>query len=325
MDKKRKNNKYMIVHAIGDNVVNRFDNSIGVTLRFSDRCNYKCEYCNYHDNSLPFYSYSHSIKLVDNLMESLKTKNKIFVYIHGGEPTIIPKFKEIIDYILTFNNVHDIIIQTNCSKDKEYFNQFIGYEKVSFAISYQHHMNRNKEFLLYQEKAEFLIENNLLYHINFSLENMYIDEIVNIIKHLHKVHDFDGKIIYNYIDVHPKEYIEIHNIINAVYFDDKEYAMKITFDDDSVKQYDDYNALRKDGYNKYKRYTCTAGNKNLVIQPNGDIYYCLSHEATGKPIGNLITDNTVEKIISRKMIICNFDDCSCELWLEKCNLSYLRR
>jgi len=309
-----------ITHVIGDHVVNRFDNSISVTLRFSERCNYTCEYCHYHDNSIPFYDHQHHIQLIDNLFTILKNKSKIFVYLHGGEPTIIPHFEKLIDHILSYDNVHEIIIQTNCSKNIDWFKQFIGYEKITFAISYQHHMNRSKPFQHFKEKALFLFENNLLYQINFSLENMFVDEIISIIKNLN---EFDGYLIYNYINTNPELYKEVHDIIEKTHFEDKEYAVKLTFDNNEVITYDNYNNIRVDGHDKFKNYTCTAGNKNLVIQPNGDVYYCLSHEHAGNPICNMIDDpETLNVVVNRNIILCNFNKCVCELWLEKKKLGY---
>jgi len=310
-----------VIRAIGDNIVNRKDNIIAVTLRFSDRCNYKCSYCTYHDNSLPFESLDYYFNYVDQVFNNLKHKDEIHVYIHGGEPTIIPNFKKIIQHILSYKNVENIIIQTNTSQPLSYFKDFVELNsKVDFSCSYQHHMN--SDFEIYYQKVKYLRDNNLLYVINLSLEDNNIPEICEIIKRINV--EFNEHVLYNYIKFKNnvyEQYKSVWYILEEVHITDKEYAVEVFFDNASSKRYLDYNTLRQDGYTSYKYFTCTAGNKNLVIQPNGDVFYCLSDEMFGKPTCNIFTNNQINEI-SQKNIICMFNKCVCELWLEKKSLFY---
>lgn len=311
-----------IINVIGNNLVNQSENSIRVILRFSDRCNYNCDYCYHRDNTDDFMNLDYYLDYVDRLFNELSSKDKVHVYVHGGEPTIIPNFKTIIKKILTYENVGEIMIQSNMSQPIEYFSDFVGFNgKVKFGCSYQHHMNRKKDFSVFVDKVKFLFDNDLFTNINCSLENMNIPEVVEKIKQFDDMEWIKGRIIFCYIqcsDDDIKSYSEVHEIIDNSYFDEKDgWAVKVTFKDGSIETFMNYTTLIESGYNKYKKFTCTAGNKNLVVQPNGDLYYCLSHESTGKPIGNVFINGDVKRITEKKIMICTFPICSCELWLEK--------
>jgi len=316
-----------VIKAIGDNTVNN-GNNISLTFRFSDRCNYKCEYCTYHDNTEPFETLEYYINYVNKVLNLLDFKDRIDIYIHGGEPTIIPDFDIIIKEMVKHKNVKDIIIQTNLSQPISYFEKFINIDDiVTFSCSYQHHMNLNKNFESeYFNKVLFLIKHKLFYIINLSLEGNYVDDIQNIIKFIDSHEVIRGKIIYNYIDIYEnlsEEYIGVKNIIDNSYFDDKEYAVEVFFGDNTSTKYKNYNNLRQDGYNKYKNFKCTAGNKNLILQPNGDVYYCLSHHhyKPTKPICNIFKDEKLFKIVNSKYCLCTFPTCVCEIWLEKSKIN----
>lgn len=313
-----------VTRAFGYNLVNFNDKAIGLTIRFSNRCNYSCDYCHYHDNSEPFQSEEYYINYINLILKEMKEKEEVRIYVHGGEPTIVPGFINIVKEMLKYKNVKDIIVQTNTSLPISYFNKFVEIydNRLNFSCSYQHHMNT--DFDKYYEKIQLLLKHNLLYLVNVSLESSNSKDIQKKIKIFNSNEKLYGKIIYNFIEWDNnnfEKYDDVKDIIEKSFFEDKEYAVEIFFNDGSSEKFINYNELRLAGYNRFKNYTCTAGNKNLVFQPNGDVFYCLSHEAAGNPCSNIFTNNKINEIINRNVILCRFSKCDCELWLEKKKLT----
>lgn len=111
-----------------------------VEIRITENCNYDCHYCSsLHNNS------KRNIKFdflgFKNLVDQLHNPT-IFVY--GGEPTNHPDFKEIINWMIEYENISEIIIQTNCSRPKILnFNN----QKVLINASYHRGIVKLKKFI----------------------------------------------------------------------------------------------------------------------------------------------------------------------------------
>jgi organic radical activating enzyme len=70
-----------------------------VTLRITEACDLKCNYCHWHSGK--HYAYEDIITTIDKLFEFFqkqKFKSVLFYY-HGGEPTRHPKCLDILKYI----------------------------------------------------------------------------------------------------------------------------------------------------------------------------------------------------------------------------------
>lgn len=303
-----------VTQAIGDSKSN-VPKAIGVTFRFANNCNQTCSYCQYKDNAEGIKETEHYINMVDEVLGELGDKESIYVYIHGGEPTLLPLLS-IVHHIQSYRNVKDIIVNTNSSRPIEYYEQFTDLLNFSFALSYQHHQRRNEDFKVFYDKAGYLLCQGLLNHVNFSLEPDNIDEIIPIVQELGN-DILTHKVIYNYINVDPVLYASVKEIVDAHTFDYKAFCMEVYTADGYVRTFKNYNALRQAGFNRFKFFKCTAGGKNIVIEPDGSIYYCLSHQSAGKPKGSIYTEGDVKEITSTESIFCMWDICQCELWLEK--------
>ena len=68
---------------------------LSVTLRLTKKCNFSCNYCMEYDNNFENISYELLKDFLINFIKLIKETShydKIFWYIHGGEPTMYPNF-----------------------------------------------------------------------------------------------------------------------------------------------------------------------------------------------------------------------------------------
>ena len=298
------------------------DDKINVTIRLSNRCNFTCKYCTYHDNTVPFSSFDYYIKLLEKVLDSLIiNKKEIKLYFHGGEPTIIPNFFELIQHIVNkYNQIKIIIVQTNGSQSKEWYNKFtsINDNKILFSFSYQNHMNKN--FDNYYEKILSLKINKLLLGFIIMMENENQNEIINVIKKINNDSDLKKmRIEYTFVD---NKYDKAYDSIKYLIYeedntDQKDNMLFVEYKDGTKENIKNFTKIKTDGNVNFENFLCSAGNKNLVIRENGDVYYCFSHDNSNIPAFNIFENNKIHEIMKQKYILCTHKNCSCELWLEK--------
>ena len=93
----------------------------------SRRCNYDCTYCwpSVHNNREGFLNIKQIIKVIDILIDEWADNNEIRWNFGGGEPTMHPKFLDIIKHLKSRNQW--ILVTTNGSRSTKFWKQAIHY------------------------------------------------------------------------------------------------------------------------------------------------------------------------------------------------------
>jgi len=302
-----------IIHVYSDRPKNIFN----VIVSLSYKCNFSCDYCDWHKN-VSYPSYNEMLSLFENIILSVNNKDIIF-FIDGGESTIIPNFYDIIKYLtITYNNV-SFNIQTNTSKPLDWFKKFKDMSNnVTFTCSYQHH--QNKSFEEYRDKVIWLNDNGLLHAVDFILEPMNELEIIDIIKYINKL-SISDKVVYTYVDmVYNDKYDSILDIIDNKNKDTESIYVK--YKNGEIRHY--YNTLDlkmlKD--DNFRFFYCYAGMRQIYVEPNGDVYRCITDRYTKKPRCNVYDRETFSEYIKNGPYPCIFKECICEIWVEKVRVGY---
>jgi MoaA/NifB/PqqE/SkfB family radical SAM enzyme len=142
--------------------------------------------------------------------------------------------------------------------------------------------------------------------------------VIGLIKKL--INDGHGKYLdYNYVDgKYNNKYQEIDNIIDkstVVALLDVEYNNKTNKTLSRVE-------LLNNKFNDFTMYKCSAGRNNLVININGDVYYCMAHKNHADPVFNIYKNNKMQEISNNRWVVCNYGKCFCEVYLEKRRWDY---
>jgi sulfatase maturation enzyme AslB (radical SAM superfamily) len=284
---------------------------IDVTISFSDKCNYECSYCSEYNNSVKFNSFEYMEKLLHSVCEDLIDK-KVTFYIFGGEPTIIPRFDKLIKGALKKYKNIEFEIQTNTSRKITFFEKFkdLG-GRVKFNCSLQYHQTKNIDD--YFNVVEFLNDNDLIHQVDLMLERENSDKIIRA---YHTLVDMGLASILklNFVDF--KYNPRYSELFDQPPNNNKEDIFEITFNDKKKILYSE-NQLRKNGLDNFSLMNCRAGSRNLVIDKNGDIFYCKTHRGKDKASGNVFVENAIRDIISKEWVLCTFGKCFCEIYLEK--------
>jgi len=303
---------------------------LNITLRLSDKCNFSCNYCSYYDNSKNHIDFNQLKKILDTLMEV--PYKKINWYIHGGEPTVYPKFIEAMLHILDSDKIeNEIEVQTNSSYRKlEKFLPLIG-RNIKFVCSYQNHQNTPEQF---KKFCGFLFENKLFGGTDLILENFgSINEQENIIG----IYDWllEQKYKYNLpfnIQTNTVDGISLDNLPFAYInkFSNKSHSELIKIEyNDGTEEIHDYDTFTSTGKNTFKLMKCNVGLQSIIIDTTEQeikLYKCFSdilydkHKPYLKIIPEEFTIQRIKNIF--KQTICIHPKCICEIFIPKFNIKY---
>ncbi len=116
---------------------------LSITWDIGRRCNYQCDYCPPStSNTYESHKSFGSLKLaVDQLLQNFCKMNKAQWIFTGGEPTVNPAFIEIVRYLRSLG--HYILVQSNGSRDSEYFQELIELSHLGFSVHFSQ-FNREK-------------------------------------------------------------------------------------------------------------------------------------------------------------------------------------
>ena len=158
-------------------------NDISIKIRLTNRCNFKCHYCTYRNNSEEFLKWDHLEKIL-NFIDSLN-KDYFYIYLHGGEPTIHPdfiRFIQAINNILTKKKINYFIyFDTNFTMKFEDFQILLsGIDTSKFKINCTYHIDQylnSEDFLSkYLKLSKYEIQTQL----NIMFQYKYFDKLKNM-------------------------------------------------------------------------------------------------------------------------------------------------
>ena len=278
-----------------------------LTLFVHNVCNYNCSYCNdYHRDGSHRWSddWSPYIKLI----EQLKQRNQyLYIEVLGGEPTVWPRFQEFVDTI-SDDRVF-VEYATNASRTLRYWEQFKTQRSFVF-LSWHHEFADDDHF--------FKVAEIMQHKASVSVPLMIVPDNFERAKQLY------SRLCTLQIECTPKftrtsingtAYFEYtaeqkHWIQNSHYNQMKPFGIdweiprNLHFDGKKIKFMD---VLEK-GLHQFKGYTCTAGIKRLMVEPNGNIKRCTKN--VGGSLGNILTGDYK---LPDDPIVCDYTACPCKL------------
>ena len=78
---------------------NEYTNKLVIEFKPTDKCNFDCSYCCFHDNkSIPLPRETFN-KYLEVLRQRGTEKKEVYLFVYGGEPTKHPDLVEFIDII----------------------------------------------------------------------------------------------------------------------------------------------------------------------------------------------------------------------------------
>jgi len=289
-------------------VTNRWPHqgSIKVEWNLGKRCNYDCSYCpsSIHDNSSPHTD----IEILKATIDKLKTLGKpIRLSFTGGEPTVHPKFKELIQYC-NHVNISWISVTTNGTLPFEFYNN-LNIDQLVFSLHLEYDWLRVYDTMskLAEASKVKLIAQIMCHHDHMSAAytlfarclTAHIPATLRRIRWTEGDHDLFDDMKYHPDDLNWIKKQEATVQGNCV-IDDKE----IIHSNDVIKLH----------LNKFKGWDCNAGIESLMINWDGDV-----HRATcrvGGSLGNIYLGTFV---VPEDPVICdrNFCTCSADIPLTK--------
>ena len=278
-----------------------------VTLFIHNVCNYSCSYCSdfHRDGSQRWPTdWAPYIKLI----EELKERNKyLYVEVLGGEPTVWPKFQDFVDTISSENVF--VEYSTNASRTLRYWEKFRSQRAFVF-LSWHYEEADDDHFYkvaeIMQHKASVSIPLMILPN-NFERAKVLFERLKGLKveitpKFVRK--SIHGTEYFKYTD-EQREWITSNNYFNMKDFGlDWTFPRNLHFDGEPMA----FMKVLDKELHRFKGFTCTAGMKRLMVEPDGNMLRCTKR--VGGSLGNLLTG---EYTLPGKPIVCDYTACPCKL------------
>jgi MoaA/NifB/PqqE/SkfB family radical SAM enzyme len=272
--------------------------SIKVEWNLGKRCNYDCSYCpaSIHDNSSPHTDIEILKATVDKLMTLGKPIRLSFT---GGEPTVHPKFKELIQYC-NHVGISWISVTTNGTLPYEFYIS-LPVDQLVFSIHLEYDWKRvfNTIESVVDRGATKVIAQIMAHHDHMPAvlqlrAKCLLAEIPSTIRRIRWTEgDHD---LFDDMRYHPDDLVWIKE-------QDATVQGNCVIDDTQVIHANDVIKLH---LNKFKDWSCKAGIESLMINWDGDV-----HRATcrvGGTLGNIYTGTFT---IPTQPITCDRNFCTC--------------
>lgn len=273
-------------------------NSIKIEWNIGKRCNYDCSYCpsSIHDNFSPHTD----IEILEATVDKLMTLGKpIRLSFTGGEPTVHPKFKELIKYC-NHVGISWISVTTNGTLPYEFYAP-MNIDQLVFSIHLEYDWKRvfnTVKSVVDQTQikviAQIMAHHDYMDAVLQLRAKCLLAEIPNTVRRIRWTegnHDLFDDMRYTANDlnwlkdqeatVHPNTVIDDKQLIHA---------------NDVIKLH----------LNKYNGWTCNAGIESLMINWDGDV-----HRATcrvGGSLGNIYEGNF---FVPSESVACDRNFCTC--------------
>lgn len=273
-------------------------NSIKVEWNLGKRCNYDCSYCpdSIHDNSSPHTDIEILKATVDKLMTLGKPIRLSFT---GGEPTVHPKFRELIKYC-NHVGVSWISVTTNGTLPYEFYAS-LDVNQLVFSIHLEYDWKRVFNTLesitdLTKIKviAQIMAHHDYMDAVLQLRAKCLLAEIPSTVRRIRWTegdHDLFDDMRYNTNDLN--------------WLKDQEATVQgnVVIDNDKVMHANDVIKLH---LNKYNGWSCNAGIESLMINWDGEV-----HRATCRVGGSLGNIYSGTFLIPTQPIICDRNFCTC--------------
>lgn len=305
---------------------------LNITIYPSFVCQANCDFC-YVKNYCEDEHKSLSFEDIKNLINNIEKMQVPYISILGGEPLLLPYFKD----LLVFMSKKDVVfnITTNAwLLDGEIISLIKKYKNINLSISLQsvddYHTLSTK--LDYERVLNNIRETKSNCRINTVYVRQTFKQLEELIDFVHneRIESFT-LVLYNNINLSAKEQIENHkNFLKAKqhlinYIRNKKY--NIIFRAEGCLQYlfeQEVKIIPETTIEKIFT-KCEAGNLKLEILPNGDTIGCTALNNNIFKSGNIFKTklgdiwNDDEKLNLLRGSICKDEECRGCRYFSFCN------
>lgn len=273
--------------------------SIKIEWNLGKRCNYDCTYCpeSIHDNS----SVHTDIKILKKAIDRLATLGKkIRLSFTGGEPTVHPKFEELLTYCRD-SGINWISVTTNGTRKSQWYLQQ-PVDQWVYSLHFEtDDWCRVIETIITVASSwqKSILVNVMAYHLRMiDVKNATSQlKINNVPLGIRRIRWTEGD----------------HDIFDDNRYDPDDLAWisesystvkpNVIIDDTKLMHSNDVIKLH---LNKFNGWTCAAGVESLMINWDGEV-----HRATcrvGGSLGNIYNDTFVNPATD---VVCSRNWCTC--------------
>ena len=278
--------------------------SIKIEWNLGKRCNYDCSYCpsTIHDNT----STHTDIEILKGTVDKLVILGKpIRLSFTGGEPTVHPKFAELIKYC-KHKGISWISVTTNGTLPYEFYAS-LDVDQIVFSIHLEYDWKRvfNTVESIHKLSDAKVIAQIMAHHDHMPAALQLrakcllacIPNTVRRIRWTEGDHDLFDDMRYNLNDLEWLKEQEATVPENTVMFLKEEPDMpRLKHANDVIKLH----------LNKFKGWTCNAGIESLMINWDGDV-----HRATCRVGGSLGNIYEGDFVAPSEPVTCDRNFCTC--------------
>ena len=287
-----------------------------VEWTLGNRCTYACSYCPkvLHDGSAGWHDHKKLTDFLDICYDHYHgyLGREVIVQYTGGEPTVYPKFKNLISYAKDRGIMQSMI--SNASRTTRFWKEIVPYfDKI--------HLSYHGEFATPDHFIEVakIVEQNTDLHVNMLMIPDRFDELLGIAARirdacpsaniqLKPLQIGFGDELYPYTETEKYVLDNMHRFSKHAPRGNMPTGMlKITNEDGST-ELTVSNKLLLEGMNKFCGWTCDIGLDTLNVDMWGEIYGGLCR--VGGSYGNIYTG---EYTLPADPTVCNKEWCTCHL------------
>jgi len=265
-----------------------------IDFYINTKCNTICKYCYARKD----FNWGHELdekKIFYTLTLLDKYLPNSFLSFIGGEPTIYPNFKKVLQKSLKYKNLQ-FHFYTNGIKDLSQILNF--YDSTFFKITLSLHINVFKNnYENFKKNIDYLIKNNFDFDLTFVFYDDYdfIKEFKNLVKkiglkriHISTIHDFFSK---KNLQIYLKKYNDFLKENNI-----KNYKIK------------NFSQIKKCFYNEIR---VRFNEKSTFLELNNCNKKFFNENIKFRNINNkiLLTPKNLKLLSKRKKFILCKDDC----------------
>jgi MoaA/NifB/PqqE/SkfB family radical SAM enzyme len=272
--------------------------SIKIEWNLGKRCNYDCSYCPaaIHDNTSPHTD----IEILKSTVDKLMTLGKpIRLSFTGGEPTVHPKFKELLQYCKHVG-VNWISVTTNGTLPEQFYNT-LPVEQLVFSIHFEYDWMRVASTLRtvsassnIQCIGQLMAHHDMIPFVKATKHILDADKIPTTVRRIRWTEGDHN--LFDDMRYHPDD-------LNWIKQQESTVQGNCVIDNQQIIHANDVIKLH---LNKYKDWMCNAGLESLMINWDGEV-----HRATCRVGGSLGNIYEGTFIVPTEPITCTRDYCTC--------------
>jgi organic radical activating enzyme len=241
------------------------ESTIRMNWHLLDWCNYQCKYCRAGNAITKDFADKERItKQYKLILARLNLIDTTFdLCIGGGEPTLHPNLKEIIEGLNENKNLRNIFLFTNFSRSKNFYQELIKItDKLVVHASY-HPEYYTKEFL------DKCLELKFEVHVSLIDEEKYWDQTEDFIKSLvtHNV-PYRLNVLSSAPNWKPNYNENFWKRFKKYAIEDYTLDLIVTWSDETYNFVSEYD-LEENSLNRFKGWKCTP--QSYQIEMNGTI------------------------------------------------------